>query len=94
MSWIKSIINRVKMKKKKSEPLNFFEYYEKYRTPFNVLAKNCGVTFNQIYNIYRGGCPTLVTALALEAYTNGEVTCESLLPERYFKKIEKIKKHE
>ena len=68
--------------KKKKKPLTFHEYYEKYRTPFTVLAANCGVSFHQIYHIYRGGTPTLNTAIAIQEFTEGEVTCKSLLPKK------------
>lgn len=57
------------------------EYVDKYGTPVTTLAHRCGLSFPQVYNILRGGTPTLRTALAIEKYTNGEVTCASLLPE-------------
>ena len=74
--------------KKKKNSITFHEYYEKYRTPFTVFAANCGVSFHQIYHIYRGGVPTLKTAVAIQNFTEGEVTCEKLLP---VKKVEDVK---
>jgi hypothetical protein len=79
------------MKKKKVRGLTLKEYREKYRTPVTVIAYRCGLTFHQVYNILRGGCPTLLTAIIIEQYTDGEVTCESLLPPEMMQEIEKRK---
>ena len=71
--------------------LTFEEYREKYRTPIAVIAVRCGLTFHQVYNILRGGCPTLKTSIAIERYTKGEVTCEKLLPPKMLNEIEENK---
>lgn len=68
--------------------ITLMDYREKYRTPITVIAFRCGLTFHQVYNILRGGCPTLKTALAIEEYTKGEVTCASLLPKEQWDEIE------
>ena len=75
---------------KKKEPKTFKEYRELYRTPLVVIAARCGLSFNQVYNLVReeAGSPTLKTAIAIERYTNGEVTCEKLLPPKMLKEIE------
>lgn len=74
----------------KQKGISLSEYRDKYRTPITVIAYRCGLTFHQVYNILRGGCPTLKTAIAIEQYTKGEVTCESLLPPNMMNEIEKI----
>ena len=76
---------------KNKNPLTFLEYYEKYRTPHTLFAANCGVSFYNIYNLYRGGCPSLKTAIAIEKYTEGELTCFSLLPKERHQEIEEAK---
>ena len=75
-------------KEQGQEPMTFHEYLELYRTPVPVIAARCGLSFHQLYNIGRGGCPTLKTAIAIERYTEGLVTCEKLLPEKLLKEIE------
>jgi DNA-binding transcriptional regulator YdaS (Cro superfamily) len=72
----------------KKNPLTFKEYLELYRTPIPVIAARCGLTFSQLYNLTRGGCPTLKTAIAIERYTEGLVTCKTLLPPKMLKEIE------
>ena len=74
--------------KKDKTGLTLIEYRDKYRTPITVVAARCGLTFHQIYNILRGGCPTLKTAISIEKYTKGEITCESLLPEKMANEID------
>ncbi len=69
--------------------LTLEEYRQKYRTPLTVIAARSGISFNQIYHIVRGGCPKLKAAIALQKYTNGEITCEKLLPIEILKEIEK-----
>lgn len=75
------------MKKNKGK-LTLMEYRDKYRTPITVIAFRCGLTFHQVYNILRGGCPTLKTALCIQKYTKSEVDCESLLPEKLAQEME------
>ncbi len=74
--------------KNSEKPINLHEYLEKYRTPMTVIAYRSGLTFHQVYNIFRGGCPTLKTAISLEKFSDGEMSCESLLPEKMRKDIE------
>lgn len=75
--------------KKKNESLSFLEYRDKYRTPIAVIAARCGLTFHQVYHLFRGGCPTLKTAVTIEKYTDGEVTCEKLLPLEMYEDMKK-----
>lgn len=77
--------------KNNKNPLTFAEYREKYKTPMTVFAARCGLTFFQVYNISRGKCPSLQTAVAIEKYTEGEITCETLLPVEKIEEIEKRK---
>jgi DNA-binding XRE family transcriptional regulator len=74
------------------KPLTFKQYRHKYRTPLTVLAARAGVSFHQLYHIERGGCPSLKTAVALEKYTEGEISCSTLLPKDQHNEIEKKKK--
>tara|TARA_R110002126_G_scaffold200505_1_gene348101 strand:- start:1216 stop:1458 length:243 start_codon:yes stop_codon:yes gene_type:complete len=75
--------------KKSKDPISLKEYRDKYGIPLTTLAHRCGISFHKMYNIVRGGCPTLKTAVSIEKYTEGEVTCEKLLPEEMLEEIEK-----
>ncbi len=74
--------------KDEKPPLTFRQYREKYRTPIQLMADRCGVSYGKINNLLKGHCPTLKTALLVEAYTRKEVTCKTLLPTEMLKDVE------
>lgn len=76
---------------KVESPLTFKQYIAKYRTPISLISGRCGVSYGKIKNIIRGHCPSLKTALLLEAYTKKEVTCKTLLPAEMLKDVEENK---
>ena len=69
--------------------LTFKEYHEKYRTPISLIAYKCGLSYHQIYRLLGGSIPTLKTAVLIEQYTDGEVSCETMLPENIRNEISK-----
>ena len=73
------------------KPLTLIQYKERYGTSFRTIAKRAGLSFSQVYNIKRGVSPTLRTAMSIEKYTRGEVTCQSLLPPEVQKEINLLK---
>ncbi len=76
-------------------PVTLRAYIEKKQVTITEFAASCGLGFYQVQYILRGGSPPLKNAIRIERFTNGEVTCKTLLPEKQFKEIieqeEKIK---
>lgn len=75
--------------KKSTNPLTLTEYKEKYGMPLTLIALRAGLSYHKVYAIILGHIPSLHTAVSLEMCTDGEVTCEKLLPKPVFDKIEK-----
>ncbi len=71
--------------------LTLKEYLHKHGIPITPFAVRCGLSFHKVYNILRGGTPTLKTSVIIERYTKGVVTCEKLLPEKLLREIEEEK---
>ena len=59
----------------------FREYLEKRKIKVPQVAKELGITVNQLYYIWNGDCrPNHANAEKISKYTNGELTVEQLRP--------------
>jgi len=76
----------------KTKPLTFREFYEKYRIPLTKVAEECNLNYHKVYRLLElKHMPTLRTAVLIEKYTKGEVTCEMLLPKSVRESFKKVK---
>ena len=67
------------------------DYLHKTGIPITLFARRCGLTYAQVRNILVGCNPTLVTAIKIKMYTEGEIQPEDLLNPEEEKNIAEFK---
>ena len=71
----------------------FNKYVAKHgKEDIDAFAKEAGLKYFQVYNIRRGKMPSLLTAVRMELFTKGELSCGDLLTEEKRKAFKEYKK--
>ncbi len=83
-------------KRKVDSSLPFNKYLEKNPEKIEVIAAKTGLSYAQVCHMKQGRMPSLISAVAMEAYTKGKLgglQCKDLLPPEDRERIKDMKKN-
>lgn len=74
------------------QSLPFNKYLKKYpKFTIPVIASLTGIGYFPLHHLKQGRMPTLLTAVALEKWTDGELLCEDLMSPKKKKEYRDMK---